>query len=108
MLSSYRLMWVLVMFDLPVVESDERKEAQGFRNFLQDNGFEMAQYSVYLKFCSSSSQVITISRKIEANLPKGGKVSILQFTDKQFEKIISFRGKYKNPRNQNPNQYDLF
>ena len=36
-------MWVVVMFDLPVVEKAERKAATDFRNSLLDLGFEMAQ-----------------------------------------------------------------
>ena len=42
-------MWVIVMFDLPVVEKAERKAATDFRNALLDMGFEMSQFSVYLK-----------------------------------------------------------
>ena len=42
-------MWMYVMFDLPVVEPDERKSATDFRNFLLDEGFIMAQFSVYYK-----------------------------------------------------------
>jgi len=47
MLSGYRNMWLLVMFDLPVTQKEERKEAADFRNYLLDLGFEMAQFSVY-------------------------------------------------------------
>ena len=108
MLSSYRIMWIFVMFDLPVVEKIERKAATDFRNNLLDNGFEMAQFSVYMRFCSSSAQVETLTRKVEAYLPVGGKVSVLQFTDKQYERIISFKGKNKSPKNKSPNQYELF
>ena len=51
-LSRYELMWMMVLFDLPVVESDERKAATDFRNFLLDNGFAMVQYSIYIKLFS--------------------------------------------------------
>ncbi len=108
MLSGYRLMWVVVMFDLPVVEKVERKAATDFRNALLDLGFEMSQFSVYMRFCSSQAQVDTYCTQVEKNLPKGGKVNILQFTDKQYERIITFRGKAKQPKNKSPDQYDLF
>ena len=39
MLSGYRLMWMIVMFDLPVVEKAERKAATEFRNALLDLGW---------------------------------------------------------------------
>ena len=54
MLSGYRLMWMIVMFDLPVVLKEERKAATAFRNSLLDMGFEMSQFSVYARFCTLS------------------------------------------------------
>lgn len=108
MLSGYRLMWVTVMFDLPVVEKAERKAATEFRNALLDMGFEMSQLSVYMRFCTSPAQVDTYCKKVETALPEGGKVNILQFTDRQYERIVSFHGKAKQPANKTPDQFDLF
>lgn len=96
------------MFDLPVVEKAERKAATAFRNALLDLGFEMSQFSVYMRFCSSQGQVDTYCTQVERRLPKGGKVNVLQFTDKQYERIITFRGKTKQPSKKSPDQYDLF
>ena len=108
MLSGYRIMWMIVMFDLPVIEKAERKAATEFRNSLLDMGFEMSQFSVYMRFCTSQSQVETYCRRVEQKLPSGGKVNILQFTDKQYERIITFRGKAKQKANKIPDQFDLF
>ncbi len=108
MLSGYRLMWVVVMFDLPVIEKAERKAATAFRNSLLDMGFEMSQFSVYMRFCTSQTQIDTYGKQVENSLPEGGKVNILQFTDKQYERIISFRGKTKQPANKTPGQFNLF
>ncbi len=108
MLSGYRLMWLIVMFDLPVMTKQERKSATEFRNALLDLGFEMSQFSVYMRYCSSYSQIDTYCKRVESNLPNGGKVNILQFTDKQYERIITYRGKTKNPENKCPEQYQLF
>ncbi len=108
MLSGYRLMWVAVMFDLPVVEKAERKAATDFRNALLDMGFEMAQFSVYMRFCTSQAQIDTYCKRVEGALPEGGKVNILTFTDKQYERIVSYLGKAKQPAKKTPNQFDLF
>ena len=108
MLSGYRLMWMTVMFDLPVVEKAERKAATEFRNTLLDMGFEMCQFSVYMRFCTSCAQIETYCKRVEEALPKGGKVNILQFTDKQYEHIVSFHGQTKQPTNKTPDQFDLF
>ena len=108
MLSGYRLMWMVVMFDLPVVEKAERKAATDFRNALLDMGFKMSQFSVYMRFCTGPMQVETHCKRVESALPEGGKVNIIQFTDKQYERIISFHGNRKQTANKTPDQFDLF
>lgn len=101
-------MWMLVMFDLPVVTKAERHAATQFRHTLLDMGFCMAQFSVYVRFCTSAAQIDTYCKQVEAALPSGGRVSILQFTDKQYERIISFQGKVQLPPPETPDQFDLF
>ena len=106
-LSGYRFMWLLVMFDLPVQQKSERRDATKFRNFLLNNGFEMANYSVYLKAVSSLAQSDTVMKKIRSSVPGSGTVSILKFTDKQFEQMVTFRGKQRI-FHQNPDLLTLF
>lgn len=89
-LSRYELMWMMVLFDLPVVESDERKAATDFRNFLLDNGFAMVQYSIYIKLFSGKDACEKYYKLIKNNLPPCGKVDILTITDKQYANIISY------------------
>ncbi len=83
-------MWMMVLFDLPVVESDERKAATDFRNFLLDNGFAMVQYSIYIKLFSGKDACEKYYKLIKNNLPPRGKVDILTITDKQYANIISY------------------
>lgn len=106
-LSGYRLMWIMTLFDLPVGTKKERKAATNFRNFLLDQGFEMAQFSVYMRFCSGKEQAETYCKRIKDALPDGGKVDILTITDKQYENIISFAGHVRQIR-KNPDQFTLF
>jgi len=81
------------MFDLPVVEKTDRKAATRFRNFLLDQGFAMAQFSVYYRMVSGKDRGQTMTKKIERNLPEYGSVQILSITDKQYENITIFKGK---------------
>ena len=106
-LTGYRIMWMLVMFDLPVGTKVERKGATKFRKYLLDQGFEMSQFSVYLRFCSGKEHTARLTRDIQGHLPKGGQVDILCFTDKQYENIISFRGRTRQPDRRNPEQFVL-
>ncbi|MDX9802071.1 MAG: CRISPR-associated endonuclease Cas2 [Spirochaetia bacterium] len=106
--SGQRLMWMMVMFDLPVLTSDEVKEANKFRNFLKDMGFEMAQLSVYVRFVGAKEKTEKYIRAVKENLPHGGKVDILFFTDKQFENIISFDSREKQTGKKKPEAYIQF
>ncbi len=101
-------MWMMVLFDLPVLTREERREATRFREFLLDQGFEMCQLSVYMRFCAGKEQTQAYTRRVESALPESGKVQIIYFTDKQYENIVSFDGPRRRPRNRNPEQYALF
>jgi hypothetical protein len=68
-LSGYRLMWVMVMFDLPV----DTEEAQGGARFpraLKDLGFAMAQHSVYLR-CRQSRRLRSLHRTHPGTAARG-------------------------------------
>lgn len=108
MLSGYRLMWMIVLFDLPVLTKRERKDANNFRKFLQDEGFARCQLSVYMRFCAGKEQTQTYTRRVESALPPSGDVQIIYITDKQYENIVSFSGPRRRPSNKNPEQYTLF
>ena len=83
-------MWMMVLFDLPVMEKKERKAATDFRNFLLESGFAMVQYSIYIKLFSGKDACEKYYKLIKHNLPEMGKVDILTITDKQYSNIISY------------------
>lgn len=107
-LSGYRIVWVFVLFDLPVGTKRERKAATKFRHALLDLGFEMTQFSVYLKFCAGKEQADALARQVEAAMAPSGKVHLVQITDKQYENIRTYRGKKREPSPKNPDQFALF
>lgn len=107
-LSGFRLMWMFVMFDLPVTSKAERSAATKFREFLLDQGFEKSQFSVYARLCNGKEAYEAYLRRIEGNLPSGGEVNVLAFTDKQYENIVRFAGRRKRPKQKNPDQMVLF
>ena len=107
-LSPYRIMWLFVMFDLPVGTKKERKEATGFRAHLLNLGFEMSQFSVYLKYCVSSEKTESLMNKLQLALPPGGKIDILSVTDKQFANMRRFYAKNPVKNKKKPEQLRLF
>ncbi|KQT32845.1 CRISPR-associated protein Cas2 [Sphingomonas sp. Leaf412] len=107
-LSGYRLMWIFVMFDLPVTTKQQSREATRFREFLLDQGFEMSQFSVYARFCNGRESYDSHLRRIEYNLPQKGEIHILTFTDKQYENIVRFSSQRRKRPRKNPDQLALF
>lgn len=107
LMSGYRLMWMLVMFDLPVGTQEERKSAHDFRMQLLDEGFAMAQFSVYLRYCTGQAFADALVRRVIAGLPDGGKVDVLIFTDKQYEKMQTFEQGRRCVARKNPEQFVL-
>ncbi len=107
-LSGYRILWIMALFDLPVMTKPERKRATAFRSFLLDEGFSMMQFSCYVRFTAGKEQADAITRRIGRTVPKDGKVEVLCFTDTQYGNIKSFRGNRTEPRPQKPDQLTLF
>ena len=101
-------MWVMVVFDLPVLTKLERKKANRFRMDLLDEGFTMMQLSVYLRFTAGKEQALALTERVGRKVPRDGKVDVLFFTDKQYQNIHSFRGKCNAPRPDKPGQLALF
>lgn len=101
-------MWLLVMYDLPTLTKNERKSAQNFRNYLLDEGFEMTQFSSYMKYFLGRPELNSAVKRIESNLPEVGHVYILNFTDKQYGNSIKFDCKKKTRPKRNPSQLLLF
>jgi CRISPR-associated protein Cas2 len=107
-LSGYKFMWVMVLFDLPTTSKKERRAYTKFRNFLLDNSFEMAQYSVYVRHTNGKDAIKALIRKVEAAMTPEGKVDILQFTDRQYENIVCLRGARRTDSLKNPEQLVMF
>ncbi len=99
---------MFVLFDLPVGTKKERKAATRFRHSLLDLGFEMSQFSVYIKFTASKEQAESLERQVEATMPPSGKVYVVQITDKQYENIRTYRGRKREHSPKNPGQLALF
>ncbi len=90
---NYRFMRILVMFDLPMETSAEKRVYREFRKTLIKNGFLMLQKSVYCKLSINLTKVNSVINKIKANQPPNGIVQILVITEKQFASMEILVGK---------------
>ncbi|MFV0607050.1 MAG: CRISPR-associated endonuclease Cas2 [Niabella sp.] len=92
-LNAYRVMWVMVMFDMPTETKADRKRYAKFRKRILDDGFTMFQFSMYLRHCSSRENANVHIQRVKRILPDKGHIGILCITDKQFGLMEIFRGK---------------
>jgi CRISPR-associated protein Cas2 len=102
------MMWVVVMFDLPVDTKAARRAYAEFRKELLVDGFEMMQYSVYARHSFSEENAQVHIKRVERIVPLDGEVRVLTITDKQFERMRIFWGKRRVPPRQPPAQLELF
>lgn len=83
------------MFDLPSVESKEKKEYLNFHKNIIKNGYFMLQYSIYCKPIHFKSKIDNEIKKIKTKLPTEGNVRVLVITEKQFEEMHIILGNKK-------------
>ena len=84
--SEYRVMWILVFFDLPTQTKRDRKIYHDFRE-------NLIQFSIYIRHCASRENMEVHIRRVRSIVPEYGKVGILTITDKQFGDMEVFYGK---------------
>ena len=106
--SEYRIMWILVFFDLPIETKKDKKAYANFRRNLQKDGFTMFQFSIYVRHCASMENAQVHIKRVKAILPEYGQVGIMCITDKQFGNIELFYGKKTTNINTPGQQLELF
>ncbi len=89
-------MRVIVMFDLPTVTAEQRRNYAKFRRELIKNGFVMMQESVYTRMLLTPSSQRTLYQVIRKIKPDEGLVQILTITEKQFSRMEYVLGEYKS------------
>lgn len=107
-LNQYRIMWVLVLFDLPTETKKEKKAYTDFRKNLQKDGFTMFQFSIYLRHCMSIENANVHIKRVKKFLPEKGHVGIMCITDKQFGMMELFYGKSEETKKTEGQQLELF
>lgn len=101
-------MWVLVFFDLPTETKIDKKRYAKFRKDMLNDGFQMFQFSIYMRHCSSVENANVHVARVKKALPEKGHVGIIKITDKQFGDMEIFRGFEKILAEAPPQQLELF
>ena len=107
-LNAYRLMWVFVLFDLPTETKTDRKNYSRFRKNILADGFQMFQFSMYIRHCSSKENADVHVKRVKSILPTKGHIGVMSITDKQFGMMEIFRGKDQIKAPDTVQQLELF
>lgn len=83
------------MFDLPTNNKNQRRDYREFRKFLISNGFQMLQYSVYIRTCPNRSYANKIYRRMISQSPRQGNIKLIAITEKQYEDMIDINCRTK-------------
>jgi CRISPR-associated protein Cas2 len=103
------MMWLMVMFDLPMDTEDQKKSYNKFRKALLRDNFDKFQYSVYARYCGSVQNVEAAKRRLYNHLPLQGKVSFWMFTDRQLAMMENiYCGQLHAEKPRAPEQLMLF
>ena len=88
----FKMGWMIVAFDLPVLTKEQRKVATKFRKYLLNDGYMMIQFSFYARPTVTLSRMKTHLRRLKYNLPPEGSVRSIYVTQAQWERAYIIHG----------------
>ena len=88
----YKQMRLILIYDLPVTDEENRKIYSRFHRNIIRLGFYMLQYSVYSKVIQNDTSMKQYLYKLERVVPKVGNIVVLKITEKQYQDMIYLRG----------------
>ena len=80
--------WLVVCFDLPVVEKEQMRQANAFRKSLLEQGYFMLQNSIYVRSCVTYDKTETHIRNLKMIAPSTGSILAFYITDRQWSLSI--------------------
>jgi CRISPR-associated protein Cas2 len=101
-------MWIMLMFDLPVMTKKQRGRASRFRNDLIQDGYQRIQWSVYARFCPTVQKAKRDGQAALAKLPPEGECRVLYLTDHQWHRMVVIRHENPVPVEPEPPQLAIF
>ena len=94
--SLYKQVRVLILYDLPMSEIEDRKEYSKFRREMLKLGCYLVQFSVYAKVIKNEVYYKSFIDKLKKILPKKGEVRVIKLTEKQYEDMLFLNGASNN------------
>lgn len=87
-----RFMRIVVMYDLPVADAQDRHEYSRFRQFLVGDGYTRLQNSVYTRLAVDTKNAEAAISRLKASLPEAGLVQVLRVSEASFCSMLTLCG----------------
>lgn len=88
----YKQMRIILIYDLPMTDDEERRIYNKFHKNLGIIGFHMMQYSVYSKVIQNESVYKQMIIRLNKVMPKKGNILLFRITEKQYQDIVYLNG----------------
>lgn len=89
--------WLVVCFDLPVVEKENQRQANAFRKALLNMGYFMLQNSIYVRSCVTYDRTEQHIKNLKLIAPSTGSIVAFYITDKQWSLSVCIDKYEYNP-----------
>ena len=106
--------WLIVCFDLPVIEKEEMRQANAFRKGLLNLGYFMLQNSIYVRSCVTYDKTEQHIKNLKIIDPNTGTISAFYITDRQWSLSVNIekngykKAKYKKKTGENAEEQMTF
>ena len=108
-INGWRVMWVIAVYDCPMVEREERHDYTVFRRSLLQENFFQLQNSLYVRHFPTMAIAEATIQRLRLGIPAGAQVAFFLVTDKQYGMTREFFGPKSTRKKPNmPEQVELF
>lgn len=102
-------MWVIAVYDCPMIEREERRDYAIFRKSLLHENFFQLQNSLYVRHFPTMAVAEATIQRLRLSIPAGAQVAFFLVTDKQYGMTREFLGpKPSRKKPDFPEQIELF
>ncbi|MFD1672321.1 CRISPR-associated endonuclease Cas2 [Agrilactobacillus yilanensis] len=88
-------MRLIVMFDLPTLTEENRRDYRQFRKALISSGFIMMQESIYVRITTNKQSAKLLENQLQKIAPSAGVIQTLMVTEKQYASMNFLVGESK-------------
>ena len=107
--NGWRVMWVICVYDCPMIDADARHDYTVFRKKILQENFVQLQNSLYVRHFPTLAVGEATILRLRIHIPSGAQVAFFLVTDKQYGMTKEFFGvKPTKKKPDSPEQIELF